>query len=330
MRPMTGGLFWGRNNTDFPEMYRNDPTRSERISDHDPVVAYFERPQTTTTAVAVAPNPAVVNQPVTLTATVSAAAGSVDAGSVTFRDNGDVLAAGVPAHDGRAITTVSPAAGDHTISATYSGALLFAASTSPDPDAPLKVEPLVLSLPADVVAEATGPAGAPVSFSAFASNDVETVPATCLPGSGSTFAIAPTTVTCSATDPYGNTVGGQFNVTVRDTTPPAVTVSAHPMVLWPPNHQMVPIAVMARALDLVDPAPACLITSIASSEPDNGPRDGNTAGDFAITGALTAALRAERAGGGPGRAYTIAVRCRDAAGNATTSTVAVVVPHSVK
>jgi len=27
--------------TDFPEVYRNDPNRPERLSDHDPLVAYF-------------------------------------------------------------------------------------------------------------------------------------------------------------------------------------------------------------------------------------------------------------------------------------------------
>ena len=30
-----------RNNADFPEVYRNDPDRPERVSDHDMPVAYF-------------------------------------------------------------------------------------------------------------------------------------------------------------------------------------------------------------------------------------------------------------------------------------------------
>jgi hypothetical protein len=37
-------LQYGRNNADFSESYRNDATRSERISDHDPIVAYFTFP----------------------------------------------------------------------------------------------------------------------------------------------------------------------------------------------------------------------------------------------------------------------------------------------
>src|SRR5262249_34929599 len=36
-----------RNDADFPEVFRNDPNRSERISDHDMPVAYFSLPEAT-------------------------------------------------------------------------------------------------------------------------------------------------------------------------------------------------------------------------------------------------------------------------------------------
>lgn len=32
---------YGRTDADFPEIYRNDPNRPERLSDHDPAIAYF-------------------------------------------------------------------------------------------------------------------------------------------------------------------------------------------------------------------------------------------------------------------------------------------------
>jgi len=70
------------------------------------------------------------------------------------------------------------------------------------------------------------------------------------------------------------------------------------------------------------------IISVTSSEPDNGLGDGDTANDIQITGALTVNLRAERSGTGNGRTYTITVEARDAAGNATIKTVAVVVPKN--
>jgi uncharacterized protein len=38
------GLQHARINADFPEVFRNDPARVERLSDHDPAVAYFEFP----------------------------------------------------------------------------------------------------------------------------------------------------------------------------------------------------------------------------------------------------------------------------------------------
>jgi len=41
MRKHTSGFGYARLNADFPEVYRNDPTRFERFSDHDPAVAYF-------------------------------------------------------------------------------------------------------------------------------------------------------------------------------------------------------------------------------------------------------------------------------------------------
>jgi len=40
------GIAYSRGNADSPESYRNDPTRFERLSDHDMLVAYFTFPQT--------------------------------------------------------------------------------------------------------------------------------------------------------------------------------------------------------------------------------------------------------------------------------------------
>jgi hypothetical protein len=74
------------------------------------------------------------------------------------------------------------------------------------------------------VAEATGPAGAAVSYTAPTATDLVdgAVSVTCLPASGSTFALGDTTVNCSATDAAGNPAASQFTVTVRDTTPPVI------------------------------------------------------------------------------------------------------------
>ena len=99
-------------------------------------------------------------------------------------------------------------------------------------------------------------------------------------------------------------------------------------VLWTPNHRLVPVTIAASATDRVDPSPVCSIESVASSAPDEGPGDGDTAHDIAITGRLTANLRAERSGRGPGRVYTLAVGRADAAGNRARTSVSITVPHS--
>ena len=74
----------------------------------------------------------------------------------------------------------------------------------------------MLTLPGNLVVNATGPPGAPVSFSATA-NDLVDGPrrVTCVPASGSTFAIGATTVACSASDTHGNIAVGSFVVYVE-------------------------------------------------------------------------------------------------------------------
>jgi hypothetical protein len=117
------------------------------------------------------------------------------------------------------------------------------------------------------------------------------------------------------------------NVTVVDTTAPVVgAVSASPNLLWPPNHKLVRVRVTASASDVCDPTPSCRITGITSNEPIEGTDDGDTAPDWMITADLAARLRAERAGTGTGRIYTITVACTDASGNVATGVTTVQVP----
>jgi hypothetical protein len=120
----------------------------------------------------------------------------------------------------------------------------------------------------------------------------------------------------------------QGNGCSPDVTAPAITsLSASPSTLWPPNHKFVPVTVAVTASDNCTQAPVCAISAVASNEPVNGIGDGNTAPDWVVTGSNTLLVRAERAGPGSGRIYTVAVTCRDAAGNATTGTTTVFVPH---
>ncbi len=79
--------------------------------------------------------------------------------------------------------------------------------------------PPVLTLPANIIVQATNSSGAVVNFSASATDAVDgSVPVTCVPVSGSTFALGTTTVNCSASDASNNSATGSFSVTVN---PPA-------------------------------------------------------------------------------------------------------------
>jgi hypothetical protein len=93
---------------------------------------------------------------------------------------------------------------------------------------------------------------------------------------------------------------------------------------------MVPITFTVNASDPDGSAVTVRIISVTSSEPENGLGDGDIAPDFQITGDLTLLLRAERAGGGPGRTYTITLEATDAGGSTTTTTVEVVVPANLR
>ena len=78
--------------------------------------------------------------------------------------------------------------------------------------------PPTLVLPEEVTVEAETSAGAVVTFTATASDAVAgTIPVSCTPSSGSTFAIGTTTITCTASDDAGNVASGSFTVTI---TPP--------------------------------------------------------------------------------------------------------------
>jgi hypothetical protein len=190
--------------------------------------------------------------------------------------------------------------------------------------------PPVITVPANIVAEATSAAGAPVSFTATAADLVDgNVPVVADFPSGTTFPLGRTVVTLTAADEAGNVATAAFFVDVADTTAPVIErIAADPAILWPPNHKMHTVNVAVQVAEVVDAAPTTGIVSVVSSEPDDGQGDGQTQGDWRITGDLSVELRAERSGAGSGRVYRITVESRDAAGNASTATVDVTVPHN--
>ena len=96
--------------------------------------------------------------------------------------------------------------------------------SSPAPD----TAPPVIQAHADLVADATGPGGATVSYTVpNATDDVDgTVSVSCAPASGHGFALGHATVHCTAQDAAHNVAHSSFDVVVHDATPPAIQAHA--------------------------------------------------------------------------------------------------------
>jgi hypothetical protein len=123
-------------------------------------------------------------------------------------------------------------------------------------------------------------------------------------------------------------------VIIVDTTAPVLDPVANKTVLWPPNHKMVDITLWANASDnsggLVQ-----LEAKVSSNEPQSGLGGGDKSPDWTepvidqLNGIITLQLRAERAGSGNGRIYTITLTGRDASGNSSQANVEIFVPHDM-
>jgi len=149
-----------------------------------------------------------------------------------------------------------------------------------------------ISVPADQTVEAVDGSGATVSFSASAKDAVDGVIApVCTPRSGSVFGLGSTTVTCRATDSAGNGASASFNVVVRDTTAPILSLPAN-LTVEAASPAGATVSFSAAAKDAVDGAitPSCTprsgslfpvgSTTVTCSATD---RSGNSAtGSFSV------------------------------------------------
>jgi hypothetical protein len=152
------------------------------------------------------------------------------------------------------------------------------------------------------------------------------------PGSSLVLTAEGTAVTGSVmvTDVAGNTATFTSGAVKIDKTPPGVTCSVTPNVLWPPNHQLVTVTASVTVTDALSGPAGFTLTSVASNEPDMGLGSGDIPNDiqgFEVgTASTTGQFRAERAGTGTGRVYTLIYTGHDVAGNRATCSTAVSVP----
>src|SRR5262249_38472881 len=196
--------------------------------------------------------------------------------------------------------------------------------------------PPTITCPANIVVNAPmGTCSATVNFTVTASDNCSVPTVVSTPPSGSAFPAGATTVHATATDAAGNSKSCSFTVTVKDVTPPVITLNGKTITLWPPNHKYTTIKVtdlVASASDLCDPTVnigSVVIAKVTSDEPNNSGGDGNTTNDIVIAAdCKSVQLRSERMGGSNGRVYTITFKVTDASGNFATATAIVTVPHS--
>jgi hypothetical protein len=205
----------------------------------------------------------------------------------------------------------------------------------------------------DAVVECTSPEGAAVVLDGSGSSDPSSTPGTrdgivsylwlealsaggeATLGTGET--LSPTlplgvhTITLRVTDALGQTDEDTVVVTIRDTTPPVLSLSLSEAVLWPPNHRMIDVITSLTASDVCS-TPTVVLASVTSNEPDDGVSDGTTTGDIQGVSAGTTdgsfSLRAERRGDGTGRIYSVRYSATDVAGNESVATNYVFVPHT--
>ena len=140
------------------------------------------------------------------------------------------------------------------------------------------------------------------------------------------------TLTYWSTDNQGSAEAPHTVLVKIDKTAPTLKLVLDKTELWPANHKMIPVKTSVSADDSLSGVSTFVLTSITSSEPDNGLGDGDTADDIqgAQPGTLDTEfmLRAERSGKGNGRVYTVTYTAADAAGNKTSQSATVKVPHN--
>ena len=178
------------------------------------------------------------------------------------------------------------------------------------------------------------PGGSGVAQITYSATGAQTLPSTAVGSASTSFSLSAegvTTITFFSTDNAGN-VEAPNTLTIKlDKTPPEVTCAVTPNVLWPPNHQMVPVNTSVTVADALSGPAGFSLLAVTSSEPADATGSGNTSPDIQGWGVGTPStsgqLRAERSGGGSGRAYAITYKGMDLAGNSATCGVMVTVPH---
>jgi hypothetical protein len=139
-------------------------------------------------------------------------------------------------------------------------------------------------------------------------------------------------VTLRVTDFVGATDTDDVVITVVDSTPPAVVASVSPSILWPPNQKLSDVRTIVSANDMCGRSSVILSSiliddSVGPTGPDDATEDIKEAEYGTFDTAFQ--LRAVANPSGSGRRYVITYRAVDESGNASTTTLEVLVPRNL-
>jgi hypothetical protein len=166
-----------------------------------------------------------------------------------------------------------------------------------------------ISCPPPATVECASPR-TPYEVVAASSDNCGSSDVSCSP---SAFGLGTSTAACTAVDAAGNQGSCSAMVTVVDTKPPVIaSLTASPSGLAH-GGPTVPVSVAVSATDACSQSSSCRIVSVQNPPP--GPQH-----DYEITGPLTVNLHPSHKG-----AFTITVRCTDAAGNSSEKSTSVAI-----
>ncbi len=126
------------------------------------------------------------------------------------------------------------------------------------------------------------------------------------------------TVTLVVNDGSFSSAPDTVQITVQDTTPPAIDLNQLVNTIWPVNKRMVDAAMVTNVADAVDDNPN--VSYVVSSNQSISNGDWNVAGN-------TVSVKADRSGNDGDRVYSITATATDSSGNSSSQAVEVTVPH---
>jgi hypothetical protein len=209
------------------------------------------------------------------------------------------------------------------------------------PTSQLGLEPqtqtLVLGTTASVVATFTNSCGAalpgvPVTFTVVSGPNAGLTGSGVTDGSGkASFSYASAvlgadTLQATITNTVGTITSNAVSVDWVNQPPDCANAAATPNTLWPPNHQMLAVAIEGVS-DPDGDAVTTTVIGVTQDEPLNGLGDGDTAPDAQLASSGRVLLRAERSGLGDGRVYVVSFTASDGKGGTCSGSVSVAVPH---